>query len=319
MADTLNTVGASPALVEPSNPAAAKAQVETPKNSKFAPGARVRGYEFKGGDYRDKANWTPLTGDAFLSSLDTNTATLVKAIATGAFPAPDLSNDKNKELVSMARRYNPEFTTATKKPTPAQLSIDKAFGKDYAEWTAGGGYVGVNRQLETLRDATKTLSSSNRITGPIVGRLPKAVQQIAAPAAVDVKADVEQTIQQSLKNILGGAFTQAEAAGLIERAYDPTQPEASNIRRINRAIKELEERAKVKENAASYYEVHGTLVGWKNPNPRVKITPSGQGAPPPAGPRAADTPPPAGVTPEVWAHIPMKERVEIWGRKQPTG
>jgi hypothetical protein len=143
---------------------------------------------------------------------------------------------------------------------------------------------------------------------------------------VDVKADVEQTIQQSLKNILGGAFTQAEAAGLIERAYDPTQPEASNIRRINRAIKELEERAAVKENAASYYELHGTLVGWKNPNPRVKITPPGQGAPPPAGPRAADTPPPAGpraadtpppagVLPEEWANIPMKERVEIWGRK----
>jgi hypothetical protein len=237
-----------------------------------------------------------------------------------------LSNPKNQELVSMARRYNPEFTTATKKPTPAQLSIDKAFGKDYTEWTAGGGSAGIKRQLETLRDATKTLGSSNRITGPLVGRLPKAVQQIAAPAAVDVKADVEQTIQQSLKNILGGAFTQAEAAGLIERAYDPTQPEASNIRRINRAIKELEERAAVKENAASYYELHGTLVGWKNPNPRVKITPPGQGAPPPAGPRAADTPPPAGpraadtpppagVLPEEWANIPMKERVEIWGRK----
>ena len=319
MVDIPNNVGASPALTDPNRPTVANTPVETPKNSKYAPGARVRGYEFKGGDYRDKANWTPLTGDAFLSSfsnLDANTATLVKGIATGAFPAPDLSNPKNQELVAMARRVNPEFTTATKKPTPAQLSIDKAFGRDYAEWTTGGGAAGLRRQLETLVDATKTLGSSNRITGPLVGRLPKSVQQVVAPAAVDVKADVEQTIQQSLKNILGGAFTQAEATGLIERAYDPTQPEASNIRRINRAIKELKERAAVKENAASYYELHGTLVGWKNPNPRIKITPTGQGAPPPsASPKAKDTPPPAGVKPEEWANIPAEERASVWGVK----
>ena len=308
MSDPFSNIEASPALVDPNRPAVTNTTAETPKISKYAPGAKVRGYEFKGGDYRDKANWMPLAGEAFISSfpdLDPNTAALIKGIASKAFPSPDLTNPKNQELVAMARRYNPSFTTVTKKPTPAQLAVDKAFAKDYVEWTSGGGSAGIKRQLETLTDATKTLGSSNRITGPIVGRLPKFAQQVAAPAAVDVKADVEQTIQQSLKNILGGAFTQAEATGLIERAYDPTQPEASNIRRVNRAIKELEERAAVKENLANYYEINGTTVGWKNPNPRFKnVLPT-----PTSSETKLDVP--RDVDPKDWARLTPEERA-LW-------
>ena len=147
--------------------------------------------------------------------------------------------------------------------TEAQKKVDEKYAEEYVTWTAGGGSAGLENNLRLLEDAIDILDSSDTITGPVIGRMPKFIQQSINPNAVDVRADVERVIQQSLKSILGAQFAMREADQLFARSFDPTQSEESNIKRIRSTLNELRERGKAKDSAARYYEKNKTIAGWR--------------------------------------------------------
>ena len=149
--------------------------------------------------------------------------------------------------------------------TKGQNKVDEVYASEFVDWTAMGGYAGLDNNLRLLEDGIRVLESSDTISGGFFGRLPKFIQQAVNPASQDVKADVEKVIQQSLKAILGAQFAQKEAEQLFQRSYDPTQPEASNLRRVQATIDELRARGMAKESASQYFRANGTLTGWEPP------------------------------------------------------
>jgi hypothetical protein len=149
--------------------------------------------------------------------------------------------------------------------TTGQAAVDREYAKEFVDWRAAGGYAGLESKLKLLEDATRVLESSDKLTGPVIGRLPKFVQQAIDPRSVDVRADVERVIQQSLRQILGGQFAMREADQLFARSFDPEQQEASNVQRIRATIDELRGRAIAQESAAQFFEKNGTLAGWQGP------------------------------------------------------
>jgi hypothetical protein len=147
-------------------------------------------------------------------------------------------------------------------PTKGQNKADETFAVDYAAWTAGGGKAGLENKLRVLDESLTTLENSDTITGTVFGRLPKFIQQMVNPASQDVRADVEKAIQESLRQTLGAAFTAKEGEGILARTYDPTQPEASNTRRLKNLITELKSSGSAKGSAADYFARNGTIAGW---------------------------------------------------------
>lgn len=146
--------------------------------------------------------------------------------------------------------------------TAGQKKADEEFAKDYAAWTAGGGMAGLETKLRVLEEALDVLESSDTITGPAFGRLPKFMQQVINPQSQDVRADIEKSIQETLRQTLGAQFTAKEGESILARTYDPTQDEASNARRARNLIEELRTQGAAKNSAAKYFEQNGTIAGW---------------------------------------------------------
>lgn len=146
--------------------------------------------------------------------------------------------------------------------TPAQEQADKKFADEYVAWRNTGGMPTLNRQLDQLQDALNILRTNDTITGPVIGRMPKWIQQAIDPKGPDVKAQVEDVIQRSLRQILGAQFTQVEGERMISRAFDPEQQEQSNIGRLNRVIGEIRGQGAAKEASSRWFEKTGTLQGF---------------------------------------------------------
>lgn len=155
------------------------------------------------------------------------------------------------------------------KITPAQKSADQAFGKDYNEFVAQGGYADAQKNLTQLRGVRDQLTaisegrSKENLTGPWLGQMPDAVTSFTNPKAVDARQQVEEVVQRNLRIVLGAQFTQKEGEALIARAYNPTLDEAQNSARLGRLITAMEQAMQAKQAAAQYYEQNGTLNGFK--------------------------------------------------------
>ena len=147
--------------------------------------------------------------------------------------------------------------------TEAEAEVDKAFGKDYADYQAGGGFTGVEKNLKNLQDATGLLSQKKGITGGATGILPKAMRDIVSPETSAAQDRIEGAIQSTLKQVLGAQFTEKEGARIMERAFNPRLSEEENLKRSTEILNQLREMAKAKDAAAKYYEKSGILKGFK--------------------------------------------------------
>jgi hypothetical protein len=148
-------------------------------------------------------------------------------------------------------------------PTGGQTAVDKKFADEYVQFKAAGGYADVKKQLATLRDATKALESDSSLTGPVRGLLPDTVRAVTNPLAVSTKDKVQEVVQRNLRLVLGAQFTEKEGERLVSRAYNPQLSTAENKIRVDRIIEQIDAAARAKQEAADYYEKHGTLTGWQ--------------------------------------------------------
>ena len=152
--------------------------------------------------------------------------------------------------------------------TPAERVVDSAYAKEYADWTAAGGYADIDKQLEQLDEAARMLESGrDDLTGPIVGGIPEWIAPGVVPEAVSTREAVEEVVQRNLRLILGAQFTQKEGERLIARAYNPMLSEAENAKRVRRLITQIRAAAEAKQAAADYFSQYGTLKGWKGKVP----------------------------------------------------
>ena len=154
--------------------------------------------------------------------------------------------------------------------TESQKMVDRQFGKEYADFVLAGGYADVQKQLGQLRGVIGELTGTGTAEKPqgvnasgLSGILWKGARDVIAPKGAAIQDSVEEVVQRNLRNVLGAQFTEREGTRLIERAYNPRQPEAENIKRLTRLVNQIDEAAKSKAEAGAYYEKNGTLVGFK--------------------------------------------------------
>lgn len=149
--------------------------------------------------------------------------------------------------------------TAPAKLTEAQKAVDRAYGKDYAAYIAGGGYAKTSTQLGTLKNVVNRLQSGKEnLSGPILSMAPERTRM----KSVAVQQEIEKTIQSSLRETLGAQFTEKEGENLMKRSFDPRLSEKENAKRVSTIIGELEMMARAKNEAANYYQKNGTMVGY---------------------------------------------------------
>jgi len=181
--------------------------------------------------------------------------------------------DRREQLKLEIERMKDARVSATEaaKPSAAQKAVDTAFGKDYADWVAAGGYTDTLKQLSQLDEAKDILTKSGGwASGPLVGAATAAgVAPYILEDATRVKNRVDEVAQRNLRAILGGQFAEREGRELIARAFNPALSPEENISRINRMAQQIRDAAKAKQEASEYYEKNGTLRGWTGKLPTL--------------------------------------------------
>lgn len=174
---------------------------------------------------------------------------------------------------------------ATGKPlSVGQEAVDKRFADTYAEFVTGGA-ADAARQIGQLNEALVTLRTNKEITGPLVGAVPENLQSFVVPEAAALRQTVQDVVQRSLKAILGTAFTQKDAEGLMARAFDPALKPEENTKRVERLLTQIDRANSDTQAAVDYFEKNGTLQGFKYNAPRLsdfEAAASGKGPAPAA-------------------------------------
>lgn len=151
--------------------------------------------------------------------------------------------------------------------TPGQKAADGAYGKEHVDFETQGGRAALDKNLSMLGSAIGKMESGklDDRSGGKSGLLgPYAMEVMNSPAAA-IRDDIRSAIQGSLKQVLGGQFTQNEAEAMFNRAYNPRFTNEQNIVKARRELATLEQMAKAKDSVSDYFRKHGTLTGWVPP------------------------------------------------------
>lgn len=206
---------------------------------------------------------------------------LLRKTAFGQKDSPfakiDMSKvDRSKsDLTEFAKRLNAGDPTAydfitMKQETPfkqtkALEEFDKKAVPEIAEFVVGGGFSDAQKSLVQLDDAINQLENTpeGTITGRLIGAQPDWYRSKFNRDSVANQEKVEEIVQRNLRLILGAAFTAKEGEQLISRAYNPSQTQAENARRVKLLQKQIYDAAKTKQEAYEYLQENGTLAGFQ--------------------------------------------------------
>ena len=148
----------------------------------------------------------------------------------------------------------------------AEKAVDTKFGKEYADYFAGGGINSLEKNVEELDRAIKIIEQSKEgdTSGKVIGLADKTGQlTFVSPLAADVKDIIGGVAQSNLRQVLGGQFAAKEGEALLQRAYDTGQTKDNNLKRLRALYSQASKTVEDKKAAAQYYEQFGTLKGFK--------------------------------------------------------
>jgi hypothetical protein len=146
--------------------------------------------------------------------------------------------------------------------TPAEKKIDELFATTAAQYLSKdkaqiqGNVKNLTRKIKILESGEKNVS------GPLVGNLPRSAQAFLAPNALAFIGDIEDIVFQSLKEKLGGQFSDSEGKRLVAAAFDQSLSEEQNIKRLERLLQVITDAAESKEEMIAYLNDNGTLKGY---------------------------------------------------------
>lgn len=155
-------------------------------------------------------------------------------------------------------------------------ALDKDYAKDYNDWTSTGK-SGYDKNLKLLRDAQSELSANkddSLISGNLAGRAPDVLRSEKSRV---IQQKVQAAAQGAMKAALGSAFTEREGDRIMKLSYDPTLSPEENLKKIDEAIADLEDKAKNQQGKSRYFEKEQTLKGY--------AAPQAESAPPAMNPR----------------------------------
>lgn len=150
------------------------------------------------------------------------------------------------------------------KPTEAQKTIDRSFGKRYEDDVIGGNFASSQNRVAGLRDLKTRIESGalGQVSGPEIGATPEVLRRGVFPQAAAAQQQIQEAVQGSLKATLGAQFTEKEGQQILARTFDPMLPQEENVRRLGVLLNGLERANQAKAAAYQYYEKNGTVRGY---------------------------------------------------------
>lgn len=196
--------------------------------------------------------------------------------------------DNWKEKMTEEYRLKGELArTRAKGKTPARTEYQKIFDKANANAMATFIHDELPKwrtNIQTLDDlhlrlenaskegAKENLTGMSKSSIPLVpdmrmGDIP--MRSIFNSSSVDAEEEARTVLQQSLKAVLGGAFSRAEGEQLVKNGYNVNLDEKINAKRIKRMSDQMKYAISVKTKMYRHAQVHGNLDTFKMPKVEI--------------------------------------------------
>lgn len=141
-----------------------------------------------------------------------------------------------------------------------QKTVDKEFAKDYNDWTSGGAKI-ARSEINKLENVLTDLKDKKVTTGGLTGMFP---DRMTSDNLLRARSDVQSTVMNSLKSIMGSAFTEKEGERVIKNTWNEADTTENNLARLTRLVSDLKNQANDKDSKAGYFKnTRGTLGGFE--------------------------------------------------------
>lgn len=192
---------------------------------------------------------------------------MVKQMQEKSFSAKERMDQhwKQKELGFKERELALKEAASTRKEqnsgsSAGRKKVDQEFAKDYNEWTSGKAEI-ARSEIDKLQSVVESLESKKVTTGGLTGMFP---DRITSDKVLGARSDVQSTVMNSLRAIMGAAFTEKEGERVINNTWNEADTTENNTARLKRLISDLAAQANAKDEKSRYYERSGeTLSGYK--------------------------------------------------------
>lgn len=217
---------------------------------------------FKDKSAKDIADMDTLDSLKELKSFDTIRRKEIADAEKRALDTRRVGVDEGKLQLERDKFEAEQAKPEEEKPTKGEEQRDKEFAKEFVAFKDKGGEAEAQRDIATLSDALKQIREGG-VSGAVEGRLP--FQSITNPKGVRVQEAIAQVVQKTLRQTLGGQFSEKEGENLIKRAFNPKLDEAENAKRVQRLLNVTQQMLEAKQAAADHFAEKGTLRGFKSP------------------------------------------------------
>lgn len=156
-------------------------------------------------------------------------------------------------------RQNEIAKANVKASKTGQDALDKDFAKDYNDWTSGGAKL-AQSEIKKLKGVIGNLKAGKVTTGGLTGTFP---DQLTSDKVLSARSDVQSTVMNSLRALLGPQFTEKEGERIIKNTWNEADSTKNNIARLDRLVNDLTNQALDKDQKSKFYEDKGTLSGYK--------------------------------------------------------
>lgn len=153
--------------------------------------------------------------------------------------------------------------------TVGQKSTDEKFATFYVNYIEKGRGAKNIANAERLEDAQFIMKYAAQngidisgVPAGIIANRP-TLSAFFNPQGVMSQERVASVIQQSLKEILGGQFTEKEGIALIQRGYNPSLSPEENLERLLDLKAQVDQIIESEQASVDYYEKNNTLRGYK--------------------------------------------------------
>lgn len=168
-----------------------------------------------------------------------------------------MEQDKLARKDALSAKMDVKKAETELRGTEGQRAVDKDFAKDYNEWTAGGAKT-ARSEIQKL----KAVADKIRANKVSLGRENALIPDILADNdRLGARADVQSTVMNSLRAILGAQFTENEGKRIIANTWNENESEENNLARLDRLAQDLENQANDKDAKARLFESTGSIKG----------------------------------------------------------
>lgn len=153
------------------------------------------------------------------------------------------------------------------KTNTAVKKFDEAFAEEIGKMSPSQ-MANAQQNINRLMDAVELYAESEKTGGPIersrlLPFLPDSVQALLAPDKFLAREQVRTAIQQSLREVLGAAFTRPEGESMMNRSFNLFLSPGANVEMVRKAVQVAETAVRDREDQIAYFQNNGTLFQFK--------------------------------------------------------